>query len=40
MKHLLIVEDDPDHRLILRTTLEAEGYQCEEAIDGQGRCQF
>ncbi len=35
MKHLLIVEDDPDHRLILRTILEAEGYQCEEAMDGQ-----
>ena len=36
MKHLLIVEDDPDHRLILRTMFEAEGYQCEEAMDGQG----
>ncbi len=35
MKHLLIVEDDPDHRLILRTMLEAEGYECEEAMDGE-----
>ena len=36
MKHLLIVDDDPDHRLILRTMLEAEGYACEEAMDGEG----
>ncbi len=35
MKHLLIVEDDPDHRLILRTMLEAEGYECDEAMDGE-----
>ena len=34
MKHLLIVDDDPDHRLILRTMFEAEGYECEEAMDG------
>ncbi len=34
MKRLLIVDDDPDHRLILRTMLEAKGYGCEEAEDG------
>jgi CheY-like chemotaxis protein len=34
MKHLLIVDDDPDHRLILRTMFEAKGYGCEEAEDG------
>ncbi len=35
MKRLLIVDDDPDHRLILRTMLEAEGYECKEAMDGE-----
>ena len=35
MKRLLIVGDDPDHRFILRTMLEAEGYECEEALAGQ-----
>ena len=34
MKRLLIVDDDPDHRLILRTMFEAKGYGCEEAKDG------
>jgi CheY-like chemotaxis protein len=34
MKRLLIVDDNTDHRLILRTMLEAKGYGCEEAEDG------
>ena len=34
MKRLLIVDDDPDHRMILRTRFEAKGYGCEEAEDG------
>jgi DNA-binding NtrC family response regulator len=34
MKRLLLVDDDPDHRLILRTRFEARGYECEEAEDG------
>ena len=34
MTCLLIVDDDPDHRLIVRTQLEAEGYECEEAENG------
>jgi len=34
MNRLLIVDDDLDHRLILRTRLEAKGYECEEAEDG------
>jgi CheY-like chemotaxis protein len=34
MKRLLIVADDLDHRLIIRTMFEGEGYGCEEAEDG------
>ena len=34
MKRLLIVDDDPDHRLILRTMFESKGYGCKEAEDG------
>ena len=34
MKRILIVDDEQDHRLILRTMLEASGYICEEAEDG------
>ena len=34
MKRLLIVDDEADHRLILRTILEGCGYACEEAEDG------
>ena len=34
MKHILIVDDNFDHRLILRTMLEDRGYVCEEAEDG------
>lgn len=33
-KRLLIVDDETDHRLILRTILEGCGYVCEEAEDG------
>lgn len=34
MKRLLIVDDDPDHRLVVRTMLEARGYKCDEAENG------
>ena len=34
MKRLLIVDDNSDHRFILRTMLEGKGYACEEAEDG------
>ena len=34
MKHILIVDDEQDHRLLLRTILESRGYICEEAEDG------
>lgn len=32
---LLIVDDDPSLRRFLRTELELEGYQCQEAATGQ-----
>ena len=32
---LLIVDDDPDVRQFLRGELEAEGYGCWEAANGQ-----
>jgi two-component system chemotaxis response regulator CheY len=32
---ILIVDDDPDHREILKTRLHSLGYVCEEASDGQ-----
>ncbi len=34
MMRLLIVDDDSDHRLILRNMFEANGYGCDEAEDG------
>jgi len=34
VKCVLIVDDEPDHRLVLRTMLEGCGYDCEEAQDG------
>ncbi|WP_447969115.1 response regulator [Nitrospira sp. M1] len=34
MSRILIVDDEPDHRLVLRTMLEGAGYECEEAGDG------
>jgi len=33
-KCVLIVDDEPDHRLVLRTKLEGCGYDCKEAKDG------
>jgi len=34
LKRLLIVDDEIDHRLILRTRFEKHGFVCEEAEDG------
>lgn len=34
MKPILIVDDDADIRLILRSVLESYGYLCEEACNG------
>ena len=32
---LLVVEDDPDHRAIVRDILEEEGYRVDTAVHGQ-----
>jgi len=32
-KHILIVDDDPDQRLVIRLPLEAEGYEVKEAAN-------
>jgi two-component system, OmpR family, response regulator MprA len=32
---ILIVDDEPDVRKVVRTVLEADGYQVAEAADGQ-----
>jgi CheY-like chemotaxis protein len=34
MAHILVVDDEPDFRALLRAGLEAEGHQVEEAADG------
>jgi CheY-like chemotaxis protein len=34
-RHILVVEDDPDTRAVLRAVLEDEGYAVTEAADGQ-----
>jgi CheY-like chemotaxis protein len=34
-KALLVVEDDPDHRAVLRDMLEEEGYRVDTAVHGQ-----
>jgi CheY-like chemotaxis protein len=32
-KHILIIDDDPDQRLVIRLPLEAAGYDVEEATN-------
>ena len=32
-KHILIVDDDPDQRLVIRLPLEAAGYEVKEAAN-------
>ena len=33
-KKILIVDDEPDHRVVLSTMLDSKGYVCVEATDG------
>ena len=40
METILIVDDQPDLRLILRQVLEDEGYDCLEASDGNMALQM
>ena len=40
MKTLLIADDDPDLRLLLRTTLEDPAYRILEASDGESALQL
>ena len=35
MKHILLVDDDANHRMSLRDLLEVEGFRCEETEDGE-----
>jgi DNA-binding response OmpR family regulator len=35
IKHILIVDDEPNVRLMFRTALESAGYAVEEAADGE-----
>ena len=39
MSHLLVVDDDPDIRLLLRLALSAEGHHIVEAADGHQALQ-
>ena len=34
IKKILVVDDDDTHRMMLKATLSADGYQIEEAADG------
>ncbi len=34
-KRILYIEDNPENRMLMRRVLMAEGYQVEEATDGQ-----
>ena len=38
-KHILLVDDDSSIRATLKTCLEASGYFCMEAKDGQEACE-
>ncbi len=38
MTKILVVDDDPSHRTMLKAVLSAEGYQVQEADDGDTAC--
>ncbi len=35
MAHVLVIDDDEDHRILAREILEREGHRVEVAVDGQ-----
>lgn len=40
LARILVVDDEPNIRLMLRTALESEGYRVEEEADGQAALDF
>ena len=40
MKKILIIEDDPGYRKMLKTVLLKEGYAIDEAQDGKTGCEM
>jgi two-component system cell cycle response regulator DivK len=38
-KRILYIEDNPENRMLMRRVLMAEGYEVEEATDGQAGMQ-
>ena len=38
--HILVVDDDSQIRRVMRTTLEAQGYEVEEAVSGERALDF
>jgi len=38
-RHVLVVDDDPQDRLVIRTVLERNGYEVTEVKDGEGALQ-
>jgi two-component system cell cycle response regulator DivK len=39
-KRILVIEDNPENRMLMRRVLMAEGYLMEEAVDGQSGLQI
>ena len=40
MKHILIIEDDPDIRELIKYNLTREGFRVTSAADGQEGCDL
>ena len=38
-RRILYIEDNPENRMLMRRVLMAEGYQIDEAVDGQSGMQ-
>ena len=39
-QHILVIEDDPDHRVLIKTMLEKAGYKVFEAPNGKEGLQL